>query len=32
MEAHDVSPLVNKPEFDCSHCSNPISDAQLRLV
>ena len=32
MESHDVSPLVNKPEFDSSDCINPISDAQLRLV
>jgi putative SOS response-associated peptidase YedK len=32
MESHDVSPLVNKPEFDASDCINPISDAQLRLV
>jgi putative SOS response-associated peptidase YedK len=32
MESHDVSPLVNKPEFDSSDCINPVSDAQLRLV
>jgi putative SOS response-associated peptidase YedK len=32
MESHDVSPLVNKREFDSSDCIKPISDAQLRLV
>jgi putative SOS response-associated peptidase YedK len=32
MESHDVSPLVNKPEFDSSDCINPVSDVQLRLV
>jgi putative SOS response-associated peptidase YedK len=32
MECHDVSPLVNKPEFDSSDCINPVSDVQLRLV
>jgi putative SOS response-associated peptidase YedK len=32
MESHDVSPLVNKPEFDSSDCIHPILDAQLRLV
>jgi putative SOS response-associated peptidase YedK len=32
MESHDVSPLVNKPEFDSADCIDPISDAQLRLV
>jgi putative SOS response-associated peptidase YedK len=32
MESHDVSPLVNKPEFDSSDCINPIAVAQLRLV
>ncbi|HEX6435919.1 MAG TPA: SOS response-associated peptidase [Candidatus Binatia bacterium] len=32
MESHDVSPLVNKPEFDSADCIIPISDAQLRLV
>jgi putative SOS response-associated peptidase YedK len=32
MEAHDVSPLVNKPEFDSANCIIPISDAQLRLI
>ena len=32
MESHDVSPLVNNPEFDSSDCINPTPDAQLRLV
>jgi putative SOS response-associated peptidase YedK len=32
MESYDVSPLVNKPEFDSLDCINPIPYAQLRLV
>jgi len=32
MESYDVSPLVNKPEFDSANCIIPISDAQLRLI
>lgn len=32
MGSHDVSPLVNKPEFDSSDCINPISATQLRLI
>jgi Uncharacterized conserved protein len=31
MDAHDVSPLVNKPEFDRADCINPIKHPQARL-
>jgi putative SOS response-associated peptidase YedK len=32
MEVHDVSPLVNKPEYDRADCLNPIAAPQIRLV
>jgi hypothetical protein len=32
MEAHDVSPLINKPEYDRADCINPVADRQVRLV
>jgi putative SOS response-associated peptidase YedK len=32
MEAHDVSPLINKPEYDRADCINPVADPQFRLV
>ncbi len=32
MEAHDVSPLVNKPEYDRADCISPIADRQFRLM
>ena len=31
MEAHDVSPLVNKPEYDGAECIKPAPDPQARL-
>jgi putative SOS response-associated peptidase YedK len=31
MEAHDVSPLINKPEYDSPDCINPYFEAQSRL-
>ena len=30
--AHDVSPLVNKPENDQADCISPVSTRQFRLV
>jgi putative SOS response-associated peptidase YedK len=32
MEAHDVSPLLNKPEYDRADCINPVVERQFRLV
>jgi putative SOS response-associated peptidase YedK len=32
MEAHDVSPLVNKPENERADCISPVADRQFRLV
>jgi putative SOS response-associated peptidase YedK len=32
MQAHDVSPLVNKPEHDSAECIKPASDPQSRLL
>ena len=32
MEAHDVSPLVNKPENELPNCITPVADRQFRLV
>lgn len=32
MEAHDVSPLVNKPEYDSAECIQHVSDPQCRLL
>jgi hypothetical protein len=32
MEAHDVSPLINKPDYDRADCINPFADGQFRLV
>ena len=32
MQAHDVSTLVNKPEYDTAECISPASDPQSRLL
>jgi putative SOS response-associated peptidase YedK len=32
MEAHDVLPLLNKPEYDRADCINSIADPQFRPV
>lgn len=32
MEAHDVSLLVNKPEYDRPECIQPAPDPQFRLI
>ena len=32
MQAHDVSPLVNKPEYDSVECIKPVSDPQSQLL
>jgi putative SOS response-associated peptidase YedK len=32
MTAHDVSPVVNKPENETSDCISPVADPQFRLV
>jgi putative SOS response-associated peptidase YedK len=32
MQAHDVSPLVNKPEYDSAECTVPASARQFRLL
>jgi putative SOS response-associated peptidase YedK len=32
MQAHDVSPLVNKPEHDSAECTVPASARQFRLL
>jgi putative SOS response-associated peptidase YedK len=32
MKAHDVSPLVNKPEYERPACISPVADPQFRLV
>jgi putative SOS response-associated peptidase YedK len=32
MQAHDVSPLVNKPEYDRAECIRPVANPQFRLV
>ena len=32
MTAHDVSPLVNKPENELPNCITPVADRQFRLV
>jgi putative SOS response-associated peptidase YedK len=32
MEAHDVSPLVNKPENKIADCITPVADRQFRLI
>jgi putative SOS response-associated peptidase YedK len=32
MKAHDVSPLVNKPEYERPDCISPVADPQFRLV
>ena len=32
MQAHDVSPVVNKPEYDTAECIAPASDPQSRLL
>jgi putative SOS response-associated peptidase YedK len=32
MAVHDVSPVVNKPEYDQAECIVPASDAQGRLL
>jgi putative SOS response-associated peptidase YedK len=32
MQAHDVSPLVNKPEYDSAECIQHASDPQSRLL
>ena len=32
MELHDVSLLVNKPEYDRPECLQPSADGQLRLI
>ncbi len=32
MQAHDVTPLVNKPEYDSPECINPASHPQSRLL
>jgi putative SOS response-associated peptidase YedK len=32
MEAHDVSPSVNKPENETPDCISPVADRQFRLI
>ena len=32
MEAHDVSPSVNKPENETPDCIIPVADRQFRLI
>jgi putative SOS response-associated peptidase YedK len=32
MQAHDVSPLVNKPEYDSADCIRPAPHSQGRLL
>jgi hypothetical protein len=32
MQAHDVSPLVNKPESDSVECIRPVVDRQFHPV
>jgi putative SOS response-associated peptidase YedK len=32
MPAHDVSPLVNQPEYERADCIRPIRDPQSRLL
>ena len=32
MEAHDVSPLVNKPENELPNCITSVADRQFRLI
>jgi putative SOS response-associated peptidase YedK len=32
MEAHDVSPLVNKPKNETPDCITPVADQQFRLI
>jgi hypothetical protein len=32
MQAHDVSPLVKKPEYDSAECISRASDPQSRLL
>jgi putative SOS response-associated peptidase YedK len=32
MQAHDVSPLVNKPEYDSAECTVAASARQFRLL
>ena len=32
MQAHDVSPLVNKPEYDSAECIQAARDPQGRLL
>ena len=32
MEAHDVSPSVNKPENETPDCIVPVADRQFRLI
>ena len=32
MQAHDVSPLVNKPEYDTAECIQPAPHPQRRLL
>ena len=32
MELHNVSPLVNKPEYDRAECIRPASDPQRQLL
>jgi len=32
MTAHDVSPLVNKPENELPDCIIPVADRQFRLI
>jgi hypothetical protein len=31
-QAHDVSPLVKKPEYDSAECISRASDPQSRLL
>jgi putative SOS response-associated peptidase YedK len=32
MEAHDVSPLINKPDYDRADCLKRVVERQFRLV
>jgi putative SOS response-associated peptidase YedK len=32
MEAHDVSPLINKPEYDRADGIKPVAHRQFRLI
>jgi putative SOS response-associated peptidase YedK len=32
MQAHDVSPVVNKPEYDSAECISPVVARQFRLI